>query len=382
MIQESAILHQGPMAGARQVRVSFSIQPKDYDILIGENLLASAGGAIVEKLGRRSCVIVTDKNVAPLYLEPLERSLRAADLGVLPSIVIEPGEGAKSLIGIHELMAALFERRIDRGTLLIALGGGVVGDLAGFAAAIALRGIDFVQIPTTLLAQVDSSVGGKTGINSLFGKNTVGAFHQPRLVLADVTTLETLPKRELLSGYAEVVKYGLIMDVGFYGWCEAHGGALLDGDRAARIHAVTQSCAYKADIVAQDEREGGVRALLNLGHTFAHPLESVTGYGEALLHGEAVALGCVLAFRFSEEQGLCPAGEAQRIEAHLASVGMSLRPPQMDYNIDQIMDLMTQDKKAREGKITLILARAIGDSFVKKDASVAQLRALWKSYLG
>ncbi len=382
MTAETSLIEQGPLAGAHLVRVAFAPQPKDYDIVVSEGLLADAGGAIRERLGLRRCVIVTDQSIAPHYLKKLEISLEAAGHALLPSIVIPPGEAAKSLPGIHELSNNLFERVVDRRTLLIALGGGVVGDLTGFAAAIILRGLDFVQVPTTLLAQVDSSVGGKTGINSIFGKNTIGSFHQPKLVLADVSTLATLSPREMRSGYAEIVKYGLIQDASFFAWCQDHGPKLLEGDSDTLVRAICKSCEYKAKIVAEDECESGRRAILNLGHTFGHALESVTGYGTALLHGEAVAMGSVLAFRLSAELGLCSPDDAEAVYAHFKEMGLPLQPPPMSYEIEQLMAFMEQDKKARDGKLTLILARGIGECFIAKNVDPTPIRALWRKFLG
>jgi len=286
------------------VRVDLPASSRGYDIIVGDNILAEAGTLIQFRLGHRRCVIITDRNVAALYQQRLEAVLISSGHELLPSIVVEPGENSKDFKTLQSVLDKLFERNIDRKTLIVALGGGVVGDLAGFAASITLRGIDVVQIPTTLLAQVDSSVGGKTGINSAYGKNTVGSFYQPRLVLADVSTLDSLPEREMKAGYAEVVKYGLIFEAGFFQWCQAHGGELLHGNRISQIYAVSHSCECKARIVATDERESGDRALLNLGHTFGHALESFTGYGKLLLHGEAVAIGIIMAFRLSADLGL------------------------------------------------------------------------------
>ncbi len=382
MTAQISLIEQGPLAGAHKVHVEIAPQPKDYDIIVNEHLLAEAGGAIRERLGLRRCIVVTDQSIAPLYLKKIEASLAAAGHNVQPSIVIPPGEAAKSLPGIHELSNNLFERMVDRKTLLVAMGGGVIGDLTGFAAAIILRGLDFIQIPTTLLAQVDSSVGGKTGINSIFGKNTVGAFHQPRLVLADVSTLESLSSREMKSGYAEIVKYGLIQDASFFEWCQANGKKLLSGDAATRIQAICKSCECKAQIVAEDECEAGKRALLNLGHTFAHALESVNGYGGALLHGEAVAMGTVLAFRLSAEMGLCSPDAAEAVFSHFQDMGVPLKPPPMSYEIEQLMAFMEQDKKARDGKLTLILARGIGECFIAKEVDPTPVRALWRKFLG
>ncbi len=365
----------------KKLALSFPAKTAGYDILIGENLLAEAGGLIHERLGKRRCLIVTDGNVAPLYLAKTEDSLHAAGHEVSPSITVPAGEASKSFASLQNLMEAIFARAPDRKTLIVALGGGVVGDLAGFAASIALRGVDFVQIPTTLLAQVDSSVGGKTGIDTSYGKNTLGAFYQPRLVLADVATLNTLPPREVKAGYAEVVKYGLLMDEAFFEWCDANGAKILAGDTAAQIEAVEKSCAFKAKIVEQDEKEAGARALLNLGHTFGHAMEGVSGFGDALLHGEAVGIGCILAFRLSAEMGLCPKEDAARVAAHFEKLGMPLQPPPMAGKIDALMALMAQDKKAEGGALTLILARKIGEAFAAKNVPPQPIRALWEGFL-
>lgn len=369
------------LSEGQTVVVNFTVAPRFYDIVVGDNLLAKAGTLIHVKLGVRRCVIVTDENVAPLYLQRLEAVLAASGHELLPSIVVRAGEGSKSFEGLTYVLDNLFQRGVDRHTLVIALGGGMVGDLAGFAASLVMRGIDIVQIPTTLLAQVDSSVGGKTGINTAHGKNTVGTFHQPKLVLADVTTLDSLPEREMKSGYAEIVKYGLIFDAGFFQWCETYGSQLLRGDRQAQIFAVSKSCEHKARIVAIDEREAGERALLNLGHTFGHALEASTGYGNRLLHGEAVAIGIAMAFRLSSNLGLCPVSDYQRIQAHFQKIGLPLTPPPYTYDIERLLDYMEQDKKTQFGKLTLILARGIGQSFISRDINSDSVRTLWKELL-
>jgi 3-dehydroquinate synthase len=272
----------------------------------------------------------------------------------------------------------MLEARIERGSMILALGGGVIGDLAGFAASILLRGIEFIQIPTTLLAQVDSSVGGKTGINTAQGKNLVGSFHQPRMVLADIDALESLPRRELLAGYAEVVKYGLINDPAFFSWLETHGADLIDGDPAARRHAVMTSCAAKAAIVAADEREADQRALLNLGHTFGHALEAECGYSGELLHGEAVAIGMVMAFELSAMLGFCPSEDPARVARHLASVGLPTSPAAIGRGFDasRLVHHMRQDKKVKDGRLTFVLARGIGRAFLSREVEPAQLDAL------
>ena len=363
------------------VQLSFPSTSTGYTIQIGQNLLGAAGEPIAKVLGRRSCIIVTDSNVAALHLARLEQALRSAGHQVPTPIIIPAGEASKDFATLQQLLGYLFDRKLDRKSCLIALGGGVIGDLTGFAAAIALRGVDFVQIPTTLLAQVDSSVGGKTGINSPHGKNTIGAFNQPRLVLADVDLLQSLPLRELKAGYAEVVKYGLIRDYDFFQWCAKHGKALLAGDSAAQIYAVEQSCRAKSAVVAADERESGERALLNFGHTFGHALEATHGYGDTLLHGEAVSIGMAMAFTLSAELGLCPASESETVMAHLQALGMPVKPPNYDYDIDQLLALMAQDKKAEQGHLTLILTRGIGKAFVAKAVDPAAVRQIWHKFL-
>jgi 3-dehydroquinate synthase len=328
---------------------------------------------------RRQAIVITDSNVAATpHLRALEQSLEAAGIAHT-SLVLPPGEVAKSMAQLGELLDRLFDVGIDRATTIVAVGGGVVGDLAGFAAAVALRGIDCVQVPTTLLAQVDSAIGGKTGINMRHGKNLVGAFHQPRLVLADVAVLRTLPPRELRAGYAEVVKYGLIDRPDFFHWLEARGPEVLAGDPAAQQHAVLESCRAKAAAVAADEREAGTRALLNLGHTFAHALEAACGYGEELLHGEAVALGLVLAFDLSVRLGLCPAADADRVRAHLGAVGLptTLGAIRTDgFAFDSLLGAMAHDKKARAGRPRFVLTRGIGRAFAGVEIDPAQLKPL------
>lgn len=364
---------------SRTVSIDLSAAPRAaaYDIVIGENVLSSAGHLIAERLGKRRCLIITDSHVAPLYQQRLEAYLAAAGHGLFPTLVVPAGEASKDYASLQRLLDAILAAGVDRKSVLIALGGGVVGDLAGVAASLVMRGVDFVQMPTTLLAQVDSSVGGKTGINTPAGKNTIGAFYQPRLVLADVSTLDSLPRRELLAGYAEVVKYGLIKDAPFFDWCRAHGGQVVNGDRTAQIYAVEVSCRHKAAVVAADEREAGERALLNLGHTFGHALETFTGYGTTLLHGEAVAIGTVMAFKLSARLGLCPHAHAYDVEDHFRAVGLPVAPPAFAYDVDQLMALMAQDKKAEAGKLTLILARGIGEAFIARDASASEVRSLW-----
>lgn len=350
---------------ARVVKVPLG--ERSYDIRIGRGVLAEAGSAMAA-LKPAACAIVSDETVARLHASALAASLEGA--GLRTSLVTVPaGEPSKSYARFAEVCDSILAARIERGDLVVAFGGGVVGDLAGFAAAVVRRGVRFVQVPTTLLAQVDSSVGGKTGINSPHGKNLVGAFHQPSLVLADTALLDTLPAREFRAGYAEVVKYGLINDASFFDWCEANGTRVFSpGDE--RDQAVAVSCAAKAAIVSRDERETGERALLNLGHTFAHALERACRYdGSRLVHGEAVAIGLALAFRFSQRLGLCPGQDAVRVARHLQAVGLPSRlqdVPGGAGTADSLIDAMGQDKKVERGALTFILARGIGKSFVAK----------------
>jgi len=358
--------------------IRVELGPRSYDICVGDGLLAEAGARIGPFIRRKPAIVITDRNVAALHLDTLTRSLAHAGIDSA-SIVLEPGEGTKVFAGFEKLADAILDLRPERRSTLIALGGGVIGDLAGFAASVVLRGIDFVQIPTTLLAQVDSSVGGKTGIDTRHGKNLIGSFYQPRLVLADMGTLATLPRRELLAGYAEVVKYGLLGDAAFFAWLEKNGPRLVAGDEAARRHAVTVSCRAKAEIVAEDEREEGRRALLNLGHTFGHALEAETGFGSELLHGEAVAVGMAMAFDLSARLGLCPPEDAARVRRHLAAVGLpggldALRGRQ--WRAAALIDHMRQDKKVRDGRIAFVLVRGIGQAFVARDVDVAEVEAL------
>jgi 3-dehydroquinate synthase len=349
-------------------RLTVALGARGYDIVIGRGLMDQAGALLAPVLRRKHAIVVTDAHVAPLYLARLGAALAAAAIEH-HAIVLPPGEPTKDFTHFAGLCEAVLAHGIERATPIVALGGGVVGDLAGFAAATLLRGLDFVQVPTTLLAQVDSSVGGKTAIDTRHGKNLVGAFHQPVMVLADVDVLASLPPRELAAGYAEVVKYGLIRDRDFFAWLEAHGPALLAGDGAARQHAVRQSCAAKAAIVAADEREGGERALLNFGHTFGHAFETASGFGASLLHGEAVALGMQLAFDLSVRLGLCPPGSADRVRRHLAAVGLPTSPAALAgrFAADTLLEHMRKDKKVVDGRVTLILARDIGDVFVCRD---------------
>lgn len=352
-----------------------------YDILIGSGLLAQAGAAIAERLGQRTCLIVSDTTVAAHYAAPLAASLTAAGHRCLTPLLIPPGEGSKNFSHFAPLAESALALKPDRKVLIVALGGGVVGDMGGLLAALLLRGVEFVQIPTTLLAQVDSSVGGKTGIDSVHGKNLIGAFYQPRLVLADTDVLQTLPARERAAGFAEVIKYGLIDQPDFFRWCEQHGAALLAGDSLLLAEAVRVSCAAKAAIVAADERETGKRALLNLGHTFGHALEVVSGFGDGLLHGEAVAIGCALAMRYSIAQSLCPPEVLPRYEALCQACNLPTRPTAPTAAIPQLLQAMAGDKKNRDGAVTLILLRGIGQAFAQPGVPLIQLEQFWRSVL-
>lgn len=365
------------------VELKLDLGERSYDILIGPGLIERAGELMTPVLERPRVFIVTDSNVAPLYLEKLESSLSGAGIA-FASHVLPAGEATKSFSHLEALLDVLLEAKVERTTTLVALGGGVVGDLVGFAAAILLRGVPFVQIPTTLLAQVDSSVGGKTGINTRKGKNLVGAFYQPRLVLADTKALATLPRRELLAGYAEVVKYGLIDNPAFFEWLEKHGGDVLALEPEMIRHAVLVSCKSKAAIVGQDERESGLRALLNLGHTFGHVFEAEVGYDGRLLHGEAVALGMVLAFDLSARMKLAPQEDAARLADHLAKVGLPVRLAKLDgvdWNAERLLAHMAQDKKVKDGKVTFVLARGIGQAFLDRDVPQEAVAGLMRDFV-
>ncbi len=357
-------------------RVRVELGERGYDILIGKDLLENAGESIRAVRSVRRVFVVSDTSVAAAHMPRLEAGLAKAGIAT-ETFLQAPGETSKDFTHLGVLLDRILERRPERGDLLLALGGGVVGDMTGVAASLLLRGVDFVQCPTTLLSHVDSSVGGKTGVNTRHGKNLIGAFHQPRLVLCDLGTLDTLPHRELLAGYAEVVKYGLIDEPGFFDWCEAHAAAMLAGDVALRAHAVAVSCRAKARIVAADERENGVRALLNLGHTFGHALEAETGFGAELLHGEAVAIGMRMAFDLSVRLGFCPSGDAMRVRHHLDKIGLPAGlSRQRDWRADTLVAHMGHDKKVRDGKVTFILAHGIGKSFVAAGVDISRVREM------
>ena len=356
--------------------IPVSLGARSYEVHVGSGLLARAGELIAPYAPTGRVFVVTDQNVARLHRPALVAALGAAGLKNW-TVTLPPGEETKSFHGLELLCRHLLQAGIDRRDLVVAFGGGVVGDIAGLAAGLVKRGVDFAQIPTTLLAQVDSSVGGKTAIDTPEGKNFVGLIHQPRLVLADLDVLNTLPAREMRCGYAEIVKAGLIGDADFFSWCEANVARVLDGEPGALARAVGRAVAFKARIVEADELEQGARALLNLGHTFAHALEVHAGYGDALLHGEAVGAGLALAFAHSAGLGLCGAEEATRVRAHLESAGLhtDLRTlAGAPYNPQRLLALMADDKKAEAGQITLVLARAIGQAFVHKGADAARLQ--------
>ena len=355
--------------------VPVALGDRSYDILIEDGAIARAGQLLAPWARRGRWVVVTEETVHRHHYARLEAALAGA---TVEPIVLPPGEGSKSWDMLHTLTDRLLALEVERSDHIIALGGGVIGDLVGFASAILKRGCGFIQIPTSLLAQVDSSVGGKTAINSAAGKNLVGAFHQPSFVLIDPTVLDTLPARELAAGYAEVVKYGLLGDFAFYEWCEANAAALMAGDPAARAHAIATSVRAKARIVAEDEREtNDRRALLNLGHTFGHALEAETGYSDRLLHGEAVAAGMALAFRYSARRGLCTTQEARRVSDHLAGAGLpnGLAAAGVTAPGSVLAGHMAHDKKKSGGTVPFILARAIGDAFVDKQVELADVGA-------
>lgn len=368
-----------PLKTSDAVTVDVALGDRAYDIIIGRDVLGSLGERIAALRPGARTAIVTDRNVARHWLERTEAALARA--GTTSSrIIVEEGEGSKSYAGLEKVSEALIAAKIERNDLVVALGGGVVGDLAGFAAAILRRGVDFVQVPTTLLAQVDSSVGGKTGINSPQGKNLVGAFHQPVLVVADTAVLDTLSPRQFRAGYAEVAKYGVLGDEAFFGWLEANHADIFKGG-PAREHAIATSCRAKAAIVAHDERETGDRALLNLGHTFGHALEAATGFSDRLFHGEGVAIGMVLAAELSASLGMIAPSDAGRIERHLAEVGLPTHLQDIAgfaqeglADADALMALMAQDKKVRRGKLTFILLEAIGRAVIARDVDPALVR--------
>jgi 3-dehydroquinate synthase len=368
-----------PLHPSAPITVDVALGDRRYDIIIGRNVLGSLGERVAALRPGVRTAIVTDRTVATQWLKAAETSLAAAGIPT-SSIVVDEGEGSKTYAGLQKVSEALIAAKIERNDLVVALGGGVVGDLAGFAAAILRRGVDFVQVPTSLLAQVDSSVGGKTGINSPQGKNLLGAFHQPVLVVADTAVLDTLSPRQFRAGYAEVAKYGALGDEAFFAWLEANHAEIVAGG-PAREHAVATSCRAKAAIVARDERETGERALLNLGHTFGHALEAATGFSDRLFHGEGVAIGMVLAAEFSAELGLLPQTDATRLAHHLDEIGLPTKLQQIAgfaqeglADADALLALMGQDKKVKRGQLTFILLKALGQAVIVPDVAPAAVR--------
>lgn len=376
-----------PLKRSDPVIVDVALGERAYDIVIGRDVLQSLGRRIADMRPGARTAVVTDRNVAKYWLAKTEASLKEAGIAT-SHIIIEEGEGSKTYAGLEKVSEALISARIERADLIVALGGGVVGDLAGFAAAILRRGVDFVQVPTSLLAQVDSSVGGKTGINSPQGKNLLGAFHQPVLVVADTAVLDTLSARQFRAGYAEVAKYGLLGDEAFFAWLEANHAEVFSGG-SAREHAIATSCRAKAAIVSRDERENGERALLNLGHTFGHALEAATGFSDRLFHGEGVAVGMVLSAELSAQLGMVSEQDAARVRRHLAQVGLPTALQEIAgfaqeglADADALMKLMAQDKKVKRGRLTFILLQAIGRAVVAPDVEPSLVRDFLKTKLG
>jgi len=366
------------VAGEKKVHVPLG--ERAYDILIGPGLIARAGAEIASRLKGRKAAVITDANVAPIYLDALVASLEASGIAC-STLILPAGEKTKSFEHLMTVCDKVLEARVERNDYVVALGGGVIGDLAGFAAGIVRRGVRFVQVPTSLLSQVDSSVGGKTGINSRHGKNLIGVFHQPDLVLADTDVLNTLTEREFRAGYAEVAKYGLIDKPDFFAWLEKNWQAVFAGGDA-RIEAIATSCQAKSDVVVADERENGPRALLNLGHTFGHALEAVTAYDSArLVHGEGVSIGMVLAHEFSARMNLASPDDAKRVEKHLKEVGLPTRMSDIPGDLppaERLMEAMAQDKKVKNGKFTFILTRGIGQSFIADDVPQSEVLSFLK----
>lgn len=364
-----------PLRSNDPIVVDVALGNRAYDIVIGRGVLSQLGARMAALRPGVRAAIVTDENVAAAHLAAAQKSLEASNIGVA-QVTVPAGESSKRFPEFERVCEALIAARIERNDLVVALGGGVIGDLAGFAASAVRRGLDFIQVPTSLLAQVDSSVGGKTGINSTQGKNLIGAFHQPILVLADTALLDTLPERQFRAGYAEVAKYGLLGDADFFAWLEANWKDVFAGT-SAREHAIAVSCRTKAMIVARDERENGERALLNLGHTFGHALEAVAGFSDRLLHGEAVSIGMALAFQYSARKNLLPQAEAERAVAHLSATGLPVKISDFSnekLSADRLMDLIAQDKKVKRGSLTFILVRGIGKSFIAADVDPGDIR--------
>lgn len=379
-----SLRNPGNIAAAPSATVRVPLGERAYDVLIGGGLLRSAGVHIKRAVRSAKCAVVTDENVAAHHLQALEDALRSENM-LAGSIVLPAGEATKRFEQLSLLSEKLLGLGIERGDLVVPFGGGVIGDLAGFAASILRRGVRFVQVPTSLLAMVDSSVGGKTGINTPQGKNLIGTFHQPSLVLADLDVLKTLPERELRAGYAEVAKYGLLGDADFFAWLEGNWQGVFKLQQTELLKVVETSVAAKAGVVARDEKESGERALLNLGHTFGHALEAYCGYSQTLLHGEAIAIGMCLAFELSEQLDLCPAGSSERVRRHFEAVGLPTRIRDIKTNtppsLEDLIRLMGQDKKVRAGRLAFVLARGIGDAFVTNDVAQGDLAGFLKDRL-
>ena len=362
--------------------VTVGLGDRSYDIIIGDNILKDCHHWIAPHLHHHKTIVITDDNIAPHHLATVEKSLTEGGI-TTHSIVVPAGEQSKCTAVFADVCEQILSIGIDRKSTIVALGGGVIGDLVGYVAASLLRGIDFIQIPTTLLAQVDSSVGGKTGINAQAGKNLIGAFHQPKLVLIDVATLNTLPLRDIRAGYAETLKYGAIDDFPFFEWLEKNGRGVLEGDVDARLYAVTNSVQAKSRVVSKDEKEGGVRALLNLGHTFAHALENALGYDGRMLHGEAVSIGMTMAHDLSVRMGLCPSQDRERLTAHLKAMGLPTDLTMVsDFNWDSndLIDRMWKDKKVVGNTMTFILSKGIGQAFISKDVELNHVRHVLDRY--
>lgn len=373
---------EGDISGDQPETICVDLGPRAYDVVVGPGLIEKLPAHLSALGARAVTAVVCDETVAGLHLPAVTAALDGAGI-THTGIVVADGEASKSFQALESVVDRLLEARIERGDVIVAVGGGVVGDLAGFAASILRRGAGVAHVPTTLLAQVDSAIGGKTAINTRHGKNLVGAFYQPRLVLADTGVLNTLSPRALRAGYAEIVKYGLIGDAAFFAWLEDNGAAVLAGDAAARQHAIVVSCRAKARVVEADERESGERALLNLGHTFGHALETLSGSGGGLAHGEAVAIGMVMAFDLSVRLRLCPAGDATRVQQHLAAAGLptAIGALGAGWDAGALIEIMSQDKKNIGGQLTFVLARRVGEAFVSRDVSVADVRAVLERHL-
>lgn len=369
-----------PMDNPRIVNVA--LDERSYPIVIGNGLMAKAGSWIKQHQPAKKALVIADQNTSSLFALDFLKSLTKEGIQS-EIIVVPPGEGTKSLTQLQALLEEMLAHKPDRKTLVIALGGGVIGDLAGFAASVLLRGVPFIQVPTTLLSQVDSSVGGKTAVNSTHGKNLIGSFYQPRLVLADMDSLSSLPRRELLAGYAEVVKYGFINQPDFFEWLETNAAAALRGDKEALSHIVATCCEAKAAVVAEDEKESGMRALLNLGHTFGHALEKETGYSDIMIHGEAVALGCLMALWLSVQRALSTQKEYDRVEAHYKAVGLptSLKPYAANWDSVQLAHYCLQDKKAKDGNLVFILMKGIGGAFIAEDVTLKEAEDTFQHFM-